>query len=90
MYVFTLHVTSVPLKFIFGDSISTGVKVFLQGVYLSAQNVPKGFHFCKLLTQPVPLLHREKQKCRDANSRKRKLVKRLSGKRAISVKLFQP
>lgn len=40
------QVTSVSLKFIFADSISTGVKVFLQGVDLSAQNVPEGFHFC--------------------------------------------
>ncbi len=39
-------VTSVSLKFIFGDSISTGVKVFLQGVHLSAQNVAERFHFC--------------------------------------------
>jgi len=37
--------TSVPLKFIFGDDVSTGVKVFLQRVHLSAQNVPEGFHF---------------------------------------------
>lgn len=40
------HVTRVSLKFIFGDSISAGVKVLLQGVNLSAQDVPKCFHFC--------------------------------------------
>lgn len=39
------QLTSVSLKLIFRD-ISTGVKVFLQGVHLSAQNVPEGFHFC--------------------------------------------
>lgn len=40
------HATCVSLKFIFGDSISTGVKELLQGVNLSAQDVPKRFHFC--------------------------------------------
>lgn len=40
------QVTSVSLKFISGDSIGTDVKVFLQGVHLSAKNIPEGFHFC--------------------------------------------
>lgn len=40
------HATCVPLKFIFGDSIRTGVEELLQSVNLSAQDVPKGFHFC--------------------------------------------
>lgn len=48
--------TSVPLKFIFGNGIGTGIKVLLQGVHLSAQDVSESFHFCKFLTQPVPLL----------------------------------
>lgn len=56
------QVTSISLKFIFGDNVSTGVKVFLQRVHLSAQNVPEGFHFSELLTQPVPLLSGDKQK----------------------------
>lgn len=50
--------TSVPLKFIFGNGIGTGIKVLLQGVHLSAQDVSESFHFCKFLTQPVPLLSR--------------------------------
>lgn len=43
---FMTQVTAVSLKFIFGNGISTGVKVFLQGVHLSAQDVPESFHFC--------------------------------------------
>lgn len=62
--------TSVPLKFIFGNGIGTGIKVLLQGVHLSAQNVSESFHFCKFLTQPVPLLSKGGGRRRDANRKK--------------------
>lgn len=61
VYCFSIaaHVaTSVSVKLILAQGIGTRVKVLLQGVHLSAQNVPEGLHFCELLTQPVALLSR--------------------------------
>lgn len=42
----TIFLTFVPVKLIFTVSICAVVKVPLQSVHLSAENVPEGLHLC--------------------------------------------
>lgn len=48
--------TFIPLQLVFGDSVCTAIKVLLQGVHLSAQDVPEGLHLRQLLTQAMTFL----------------------------------
>jgi methyl coenzyme M reductase subunit C-like uncharacterized protein (methanogenesis marker protein 7) len=44
------------VELVFGHAVGAGVKVLLQGVHLSAEDVPEGLHLSQLLPQAVALL----------------------------------